>query len=49
MRKLKAMMQAAILTCGATTVLTSCTSKDDNPIPTPTEDIGAPDYSKEAC
>ena len=43
------MMQAAILTCGATTVLTSCTSKDDNPIPTPTEDIGAPDYSKEAC
>jgi hypothetical protein len=49
MRKLKAMMQAAILICGATTVLTSCTSKDDNPIPTPTEDIGAPDYSKEAC
>ena len=43
------MMQAAILTCGATTVLTSCTSKDDNPILTPTEDIGAPDYSKEAC
>ena len=43
------MMQAAILICGATTVLTSCTSKDDNPIPTPTEDIGAPDYSKEAC
>lgn len=49
MRKLKALMQAAILTCGATTVLTSCTSKDDNPIPTPTEEIGAPDYSKEAC
>ena len=49
MRKLKAVMQAAILICGATTVLTSCTSKDDNPIPTPTEDIGAPDYSKEAC
>ena len=49
MRKLKALMQAAILICGATTVLTSCTSKDDNPIPTPTEDIGAPDYSKEAC
>ena len=43
------MMQAAILTCGATTVLTSCTSNDDNSVPTPTEDIGAPDYSKEAC
>ena len=26
-------MLAAILTCGATMVLTSCCNKDDNPVP----------------
>ena len=33
MRKSKLWMLAAILTCGATMVLTSCSSKDDNPAP----------------
>ena len=49
MEKLKKMMLAATLVCGSTAVLTSCTNSNDNPVPTPPEEPGAPDYSKEAC
>ncbi len=49
MRNLKNWMLAAILICGTAAVLTSCKDQNDDPAPTPTEDIGAPDYSKEAC
>ena len=33
MKKINQWMLAAILTCGATMVITSCSSKDDNPVP----------------
>ena len=36
MRNLKKWMLAAILLCGTTTLLTSCSSKEDNPAPSPT-------------
>ena len=36
MRNLKKWMFAAILLCGTTTLLTSCSSKEDNPAPSPT-------------
>ena len=49
MRKMKKWMLAAILVCGTTTGLTSCTDKNDNPTPVNPEDAGAPDYSKKAC
>jgi len=46
MRKLKKWMNAAILICGTTMVLTSCNSKDDNPVPSnPESENKAPDYS----
>ena len=37
MRHFKMMMQAGILFCGTTMVFTSCSSKDDNPVPTEPE------------
>ena len=43
------MMLAATLVCGATTALTSCSDKTDNPVPVDPEDTGAPDYSKKSC
>ena len=49
MSKIKNGMLAAILVCGTTTGLTSCTDKNDNPAPVNPEDAGAPDYSKKAC
>ena len=49
MSKIKNGMLAAILVCGTTTGLTSCTDKNDNPTPVNPEDAGAPDYSKKAC
>ncbi len=49
MEKMKKMMLAATLVCGSTAVLTSCTNSNDNPVPTPPKETGAPDYSKEAC
>jgi len=49
MEKLKKMMLAATLVCGSTAVLTSCSNNNDNSAPTPPEEPGAPDYSKEAC
>ena len=49
MSKIKNGMLAAILACGTTTGLTSCTDKNDNPAPVNPEDAGAPDYSKKAC
>ena len=42
-------MLAATLVCGSTAVLTSCSNNNDNSAPTPPEEPGAPDYSKEAC
>ena len=49
MVNLKIWMLAAILTCGTTMVITSCTSKDDNPVPAPPGDetVTAIDYSDE--
>ena len=49
MSNLKKMMLAATLVCGATTALTSCSDKTDNPVPVDPEDTGAPDYSKKSC
>ena len=46
MRKIEKWMLAAILICGTTMVLTSCSSKDDNPVPSnPESENKAPDYS----
>ena len=41
-------MLAAILICGTTMALNSCSSKD-NPSSTEPRDTGAPDYSKKSC
>ncbi len=53
MTKLKKMLLAATLVCGATTALTSCSNsnKEENQTPPPTTPAqsGAPDYSKESC
>ena len=46
MRKMKKCMFAAILICGTTTVLTSCSNKDDDPVEPETEK--AIDYSQKA-
>ena len=35
MRKMKKCMMAAILICGTTMALTSCSDKDDNPVEEP--------------
>jgi len=46
MRQLKMWMIAAILACGTTMMLTSCSGKDDNPVPSnPESEDKAPDYS----
>lgn len=46
---MKKMMLAATLVCGATTALTSCSDKTDNPAPITPEQSDAPDYSKKSC
>ena len=46
MRKMKKWMLAAILICGTTTVLTSCSSNDDNPVEP--ETVKATDYSQKS-
>ncbi len=48
MKKMKMWMLAAILICGTTTVLTSCSSNDDNPSPVTPEKSDAIDYSQKA-
>ena len=48
MTKLKKTLLAATLVCGATTALTSCSSKEDNPTPVTPEDPYAIDYSRKA-
>ena len=48
MKKLTMWMLAAILTCGTTTLLTSCSSTSDNPANPDSEKNKATDYSKEA-
>ena len=46
MRKLRMWMNAAILICGTTMLFTSCSNKDDNPVPpNPESEDKAPDYS----
>jgi len=49
MTEMKKWMLAAILTCGTTMVITSCSSKNDNPTPVKPEDetVKAVDYSDE--
>lgn len=47
MRKKKWML-AAILICGATTVLNSCKDKDDDPAPVNPEDSKVTDYSQKS-
>lgn len=49
MTEMRKWMLAAILTCGTTMVITSCSSKDDNPTPVKPEDetVKAVDYSDE--
>ena len=50
MRKLRMWMLAAILICGLTMVLTSCSDKGDNPVPVnPESENKAPDYSDKNC
>ena len=46
MRKLKMWMNAAILICGTTTMLSSCASESDNPAPVDPASV-ATDYSDE--
>ena len=46
MKKLTKWMLAVILTCGTTTVLTSCSSNDDNPVEP--ETVKATDYSQKS-
>ena len=41
-------MLVAILTCGTTTLLTSCSSNNDNPVDPDSEKIKATDYSNKA-
>ena len=50
MRHLKKGMLAAILICGTTTVHSSCTGKEDNPVPAnpENEEAIASDYSNKA-
>ncbi len=48
MRKMNKWMLAAILICGTTTVLTSCSSNDNNPAPTEPEKSDAIDYSQKS-
>ncbi len=48
MRKMNKRMLAAILICGMTTVLSSCISNDDNPVPTEPEKSNAIDYSQKS-
>ena len=46
MRQLRMWMSAAILVCGTTMVLTSCTNQIDNPVPSnPESENKTPDYS----
>ena len=48
MKKLTKWMLAVILTCGTTTLLTSCSSNNDNPVNPDSEKIKATDYSNKA-
>jgi hypothetical protein len=48
MKKLTKWMLAVILTCGTTTLLTSCSSTNDNPANPDSEKIKPTDYSNEA-
>ena len=48
MSKLKKSLLAATLVCGATSVLTSCGSNEDKPVPVNPEDPNAIDYSQKA-
>ena len=48
MRRIKKWMLAAILICGTTMVLSSCSSKDNSSSTEP-KNAGAPDYSQKSC